>query len=355
MFSQSTTQPPPWSQRRGLQPDSQQNAWSPVPDPSPSPRNGRGPSQFSGPAVCRTQPVAQDLLLPASRSPPPPTSPCSSPPSIPAPRPEPHLSSPSSPDLPGPIPSRVTALSPPLAGPCPPSPAPQPSPSGPPPGGPAVTALLRPLVVPCSPLPCRSACCTKTLLTSTAATGFGWVEGAVALFRGDSFLQVVEPFICKLVPQTTLTEDGKAIVVPSIPGAVLGPGCWKRQWERVWRPPGEEKPDQSQQMAQGTHGGKARGPRVTGPRKDNLAKGRITRLLPPGPLRAPSALPQRAAKAFPSVPGPSTALPPTLAQGHCCLGRSAPCPVFPTPLPSPSLGLPFSPIRICLPAASLKL
>ena len=217
-------------------------------NPQPSPRNGRGPSRFSGPAVCRTRPAAQDLLLPASGSPPPPTSPRSSPPSIPAPRPEPHLTSPSSPDPPGRIPSRVTPRAPPPARPCPRppglraprltghSPGPAPSQALSPP--PCASGLPRwpsshcpPSTLsdpPQPPSPCRNACCTKTLLTSTPATGFGWVGGAaIALFRGDSFLLMVEPLICKLVPQTTFTEDGKVTVVPSTPGVVLGPGCWK--------------------------------------------------------------------------------------------------------------------------------
>lgn len=190
-------------------------------NPPPSPRNGCRPSRFSGPAVCRTWPAAQDLLLPASGSPPPPTSPRSSPPSIPAPRPELHLTSPSSPGPPGP--SRATPLGPPQARPCPRSPVPQ--------GSPRWASSHRSLATlsgpPQPPSPCRNACCTKTLLTSTPATGFGWVGGAIALFRGDSFLLMVEPLICKLVPQTTFTEDGKVTVVPSTPGVVLGPGCWK--------------------------------------------------------------------------------------------------------------------------------
>lgn len=68
-------------------------------------------------------------------------------------------------------------------------------------------------VSPQHPLPLTAAtealASTKTLVTSTLVIACDL--GAVALFRGDSFLRRLNPLICKLVPKTIFMEARKAL------------------------------------------------------------------------------------------------------------------------------------------------
>lgn len=67
----------------------------------------------------------------------------------------------------------------------------------------------------------------------------GW--GGCCCLEETVFLWAVEPLICKLVPKTTFTEDGKATVAPSMQEVTLGESLG---------PPGEVRPDQSQRTGQ---------------------------------------------------------------------------------------------------------
>lgn len=89
-----------------------------------------------------------------------------------------------------------------------------------PPSGPHSRVTLS--GAPSAATPTEAPASTQTLVTSTPALGFGW--GAVALFRGDSFLWRLNPPFFKLVPQTAFMEDGKALVIHSTPGVEVTVG-----------------------------------------------------------------------------------------------------------------------------------